>query len=350
MLTRARAAVLLGISALGLLGEACNAQKLVCSTAGINDPSNRTMRRDILNKGLDEFCAQMLVHDAPLKMAPDAPVIGRFFPAQCRQRETESGNLVIDFAGWGYAFTPMSKKVTFTAAANVEYDQDFRCSDDAMYAYFRTKRVNASGIQPKTIEILSAPFAQVAAAYAQQYAQTFGNQLLGQKLAEGFTVIRDPDGNVDMDLGILPLGQRPSHPFAIKSGSKITYENLRTEVHQEQRDFIGPIKLEKSAALYLTAQMDGTDAVDIFVLPQQEGEAAAAAYFNAPQATPLPQPRLDFVVRRGENFVQTVPLPAGMYYVVIDNTSSAGQAMPPQNPLDDRAAVVNYVVQIGEAP
>jgi hypothetical protein len=219
-----------------------------------------------------------------------------------------------------------------------------------MYAYFRTKRVNGSGFAPKTIEALTGPFGQIAAAWAQQNAQTFGNQLLGSKLAEGFTVIRDSDGNVDADLGILPLGQRPSHPFSMKSGDKIIYENLRTEVHQEERDFIGPIKLEKSGALYLTVQMDGTDAIDVFVLSQIEADPALAAYFNEQKATPLAPPRLDFVVRRGDNFVQTVPLPAGMYYVVIDNSSSAGQAMPPQNPLDDRAAVVNYVVQIGDAP
>jgi hypothetical protein len=47
---------------------------------------------------------------------------------------------------------------------------------------------------------------------------------------------------------------------------------------------------------------------------------------------------------------QSIPLPKGVYYVVFDNTPTAGAVSPPNNPLDDRAAVVNYVLQIGDAP
>jgi hypothetical protein len=43
-----------------------------------------------------------------------------------------------------------------------------------------------------------------------------------------------------------------------------------------------------------------------------------------------------------------------MYYVVIDNTPSAGQVAPPPAPLfgvlGDAPAVVNYAIQIGDAP
>jgi hypothetical protein len=108
MMVRARTLLLSCFTLFAATSAGCNAQKIVCSTAGINDPSNRTMRRDILNKGLDQFCTQMLQRDAPLKLAPDAPVIGRFYPAQCTQRENSAGNLIVDFAGWGYAFTNVS--------------------------------------------------------------------------------------------------------------------------------------------------------------------------------------------------------------------------------------------------
>ena len=42
-----------------------------------------------------------------------------------------------------------------------------------------------------------------------------------------------------------------------------------------------------------------------------------------------------------------------MYYVVIDNTPTAGQAAPPPRFLSawaTQAAVVNYAIQIGDAP
>ena len=49
----------------------------------INDPANRTMRRALLKKGMGDFCQQMLERNAPLRLSPDSPVIGRFFPIQC---------------------------------------------------------------------------------------------------------------------------------------------------------------------------------------------------------------------------------------------------------------------------
>ncbi len=42
-----------------------------------------------------------------------------------------------------------------------------------------------------------------------------------------------------------------------------------------------------------------------------------------------------------------------MYYVVIDNTPSAGQAAPPASlfgVVGDTPAVVSYAIQIGDAP
>jgi hypothetical protein len=42
-----------------------------------------------------------------------------------------------------------------------------------------------------------------------------------------------------------------------------------------------------------------------------------------------------------------------MYYVVIDNTPSAGQVASPAPPIGafgDAAAVVDYAIQVGDAP
>src|SRR6478752_367397 len=52
--------------------------------AGVmNDPSNKSLRFDILKFGLDTFCSEMLKGGAPLKFGDDEPVVGRFFAESC---------------------------------------------------------------------------------------------------------------------------------------------------------------------------------------------------------------------------------------------------------------------------
>jgi len=43
-------------------------------------------------------------------------------------------------------------------------------------------------------------------------------------------------------------------------------------------------------------------------------------------------------------------VPPGTYYVVFDNSTSAGQVAPAINLLADPAATISYAVQIGDAP
>ena len=59
----------------------------------------------------------------------------------------------------------------------------------------------------------------------------FGRQLVQGKLAEGFTVIRKPNGDADFGLGIIELGKTPSKPYNVHGSSRIAYENTRTEMH-----------------------------------------------------------------------------------------------------------------------
>jgi len=52
-------------------------------------------------------------------------------------------------------------------------------------------------------------------------------------------------------------------------------------------------------------------------------------------------------------YERALPVPAGMYYVVIDNTSSAGLVSPPApafGAVGDVPAVVRYAVQTGDVP
>jgi hypothetical protein len=342
------AAGVIAITALAAVIPGCSCDPACTLRGPINDPSNRTLRRSIMSTALGEFCKQMLTHNAPLRLANDQPIIGRFYPQQCTQNELQNGDLYVQFSGFGYGWTNLSKKLTFTMSGAVQYNQDFLISDDcAVYAYFRPRNVVGSDFRINKVEQPVASFlAQVTG-----LADTFGRQLVTGKLGEGFTVIHDDHGD-DFGLGIIDKGKRPQHPFDVHGSSRITVENARTEIHQNERDFVGPIEIQGSGrALYLTAQLEGLQAIDLLVLNKPIGDASVGYYFGYEQAGPLAGPPLvSDVVQAGAPFQHTIPLPPGMYYVLLDNTPTAGQVAPPMNPFDDRAALVNYVIQIGDAP
>jgi hypothetical protein len=300
--------------------------------------------------GLSEFCHQMTTHNAPLKLNEGAPVIGRFYAQHCTQKELQNGDLYIEFDGFGYAWTPLSKRITFTMSGAVDYDQDFRIHDNCdIYAYFRTRSVHSSNFQSHVIEQPVANFLNSLT----PMGDNFGRQLLSGKLGEGFTVIREKSGNVDFGLGTIPLGQRPVHPFDVHGTNMITYENLRTEVDQEERDFIGPIEVTDSGrALYIQATMQGVPAIDLMLMKKQDADVSLGLYFNYGQAGPLNASAMLSVVVPGQQpFKQVIPVPKGTYYVVLDNTSTAGSVAPPNlGLLGNAAATVDYVVQIGDAP
>jgi hypothetical protein len=318
----------------------------------INDPSNRTLRRDIMSYGLAEFCREMLARSAPLKLSPTAPVIGRFYPQHCQQQRLDNGDLWLSFDGMGYAFTELSRKVTFTSAATIQYDQDFRCADDnSIYAYFDTRALSPPSFKVIQIE---QPMANLMQGWITPMANDFGRQMVSGQLARGFTVIRGDNGSTDFDVGHLPLGQHPAHPFDLRGQGRVNVESLRTQVYASERDFIGPIDVQGSGrALFLTIQLEGQPAVDAMVIPKSLGDAALQAYVSYGPSGPLPYPPMTSdVIQSGTPYQRAVPVPAGMYYVVIDNTATAGQAAPPASgPFGATpAAVVSYAIQIGDAP
>jgi hypothetical protein len=337
---------------------ACSPNSVCKLGAGINDPSNRTERRNILSFGLSQFCQQMTTHNAPLKMSADAPVTGRFYPQHCTQQTLANGDLLIQFDGMGYAFTPLSRKVGFTSGASIQYDQDFKCaSDDSIYAYFATR---PTGTSPPTFNLLTieSPMANLVQGWIAPYANNFGTQMVSSQLAQGFTVIQGDDGSTDFDVGHLALGQRPSHPFDLHGGGRVMVDSQRVQVYSNERDFIGPIEIKDSGqALYLTASLDGAQAVDLMILPKAMGDPALQAYITVGPVGALPgMPPFSQVLTFGTQYQRAVPLAPGMYYVLIDNTPSAGQVAPPAPmpiPLGgaaEQAAVINYAIQIGDAP
>jgi len=315
----------------------------------INDPSSRSMRRSMLRKGMGDFCQQMLQRNAPLRLSPDSPVIGRFYPQQCTAPESEE--LQVAFNGFGYAYTNVTKKMTFTMQASALYRYDFlvtegdRCD---VYAYFRTSRVDGSDFRVHRIESQAAAMMNSLT----QIGDGFGKQLMGKKLQDGFTVVHFTENNVDdFQLGILPLGRKPFHPYQVHGAERITYENERTEVHQEQRDFVGPIVVEgEGRAIFVQAAVDGAPAVDVMLMRKADAMASLQLYYEYPASGPLAAPPFaGEPLRAGVEMKRGFPVPPGMYYVVFDNTSTAGLVNPPANALDDRAAVINYLIQIGDA-
>lgn len=327
----------------------CGQSTLCAFKSRVNDPANRSMRRGLMSSGLSEFCKQMTTHQAPLRMDPSGPVIGRYYPQQCQQKELENGDLFVQFSGVGYGYTNLSKKVTFSMSGAVEYNQDFLVHDEpcSIYAYFRVRRIAGSDFRTRVVENPVASFANQLTGLGDK----FGQQLVGQNLAQGFTVIHDDRGD-DVSLGIVDLGKRPPHPFDVHGSGRITVENARTEVHQNQRDFIGPIEIDANGrALYVAAQLEGAPAVDVLVLRKEEGEGSLRLYWEHGPSGPLSgAPLGGWILQAGTPLQQAVPLPKGMYYVVLDNTPTAGAVAPPVNLLDDRAAVVSYALQIGDAP
>jgi hypothetical protein len=354
--TLAFPSLLLAATLAGALVEfagACSPNS-VCKLAGpINDPSNRTLRRNIMSFGLGQFCQQMTTRNAPLTLAPDPTVIGRFFPQHCVQQVLDNGDLWVHFDGFGYAWTSLSRKVTFTSAATIQYNQDFKCADDnSIYAYFDTRKVSPPDFRVGQIE---QPGANLVQGWIAPFADSFGQQMVAGQLGQGFTVIQNTDGSTDFSMGHLPLGQRPFHPYQARGNNRVTFESLRTTVHSNERDFIGPITVDGSGrAVYLQMHLDGVPQADVFLVPKSEGDASLQLYTQYGPAGPLAYPpRFSDVVQAGIEYQRAVPVPAGMYYVVIDNTPFAGQAAPAAplfGVVGDTAAVVNYAIQIGDAP
>ena len=70
-------------------------------------------------------------------------------------------------------------------------------------------------------------------------------------------------------------------------------------------------------------------------------------------ATPCLVLDVDRVEANFRSLQRALPLAAGMYYVIVDNTTSAGQVQPAPplfGVVGDTPAVVSYVIQIGDAP
>jgi hypothetical protein len=319
----------------------------------INRLDNKSLRFALLKYGLDEFCTQMTRSGAPIKLADDQPSIGRFFPARCDSRiidDEAAKTFLVQFAGEGYAWTNVTFRMGFEAAGLIEYSPDFLLDGDTMYLYLQPKHIGSTSFSVKMVE---NPGANLALSVAPaQWADKFGQQLVNAQLQQGITVIRQPNGEVDFGFGIIDKGKHPFHPYQVTGEGKVVLANERIEVHSGQREFLGPFEVDSDdRALFFTVGIDGAQAVDVLLVPRDAGSTWLATYIRTPQAAaPTYAPLLDEVVYAQREWRKTVPLSKGMYYLVVDNTATAGRVAPPAAALGDRAAMANCVVQLGDAP
>jgi len=311
----------------------------------INDPSNKSLRFDILKFGLDRFCEEMMRRGVALKLTDDGIVSGRFFADSCQSQslsDWDRKSIVVQFQGLGYTWTNLSGRLGFRAAGLVEYAPDFQLQDGSMYIYFRPQRVDAISFETLLVESAIAQGGMALTGFDPNRA---GNDIVTAQLRRGFTVIRqDSSGAMDFGLGYVPRGKHPFRPFTVDS-SKPSLANDRTVVHVGQQDLIGGLVVnEDGAKLQLNLLMQGTPAIDVQLIPKSFGDVwlrSLATVAGPSQPTGLPI--LSEVLQAGQPWQRLVAVPKGVYYLVLDH-SGLPPTMPPQG--QDLPARVDYAVQL----
>ncbi|MGZ5967599.1 MAG: hypothetical protein ACXWP4_08020 [Polyangiales bacterium] len=318
----------------------------------VNDPANKSLRRGMMSFALDIACKEMLKRPTALREGGELsgsatnPTNGRFFPRTCAQATADNGDLVMTFSGVGYSYVTGAHKVTFEASASVQFDQDFLMSGDVMYAYFKVRQVNSSGFKMKVIEATLPAIANQFTGFADKY----GKSLMNEKIRDGFTVRRKPDSETDFRPGIVELGKWPVVSYKAQAG--LVLANDRTEVHEQQRDFLGPFEITDSdQSIYLTLKIDGAPAMNVLVVDDATAKPWIEKYLTVGDATPPPgKPLGQYIVKQNEELRITAgDGNKGMYWIVLDNTGTIpGGIKPPGNFLDDRAAVASYAIVMGD--
>ncbi len=324
----------------------------VLSSGVINDPANKSLRFDLLKFGLEQFCAEMQRRGVALKLRDSDPNIGRFYATSCQSQvidEEQRQSVVVRYAGRGFGWTNVTQRVGFQSQGLVEYAADFQMHGEAMYIYFRPRNVDSTSFQTTLVE---SQLANTGIAITGVRPDEVGQNIVQSQLRRGFTVIRYAEsGETDFAIGVVALGRRPFHPFQVVSSERQTLDNDRTEVHSGQQDYIGGFTVpDDDQALYLTMTLDGAPEVDIMLLPKAMGDGLIATYTTAPGPAAPQSTAFGAVLRAGTQLRQYMPVPPGTYYLLVDHSAAVGQTAPPNVALDDRAARIDYLIQVGDRP
>ena len=104
---------------------------------------------------------------------------------------------------------------------------------------------------------------------------------------------------------------------------------------------------DEGTALSLTASVDGAPTIDVLVVPRATGQAWLQEYTPELPTPPPGPPMLDETVTTGALWRRTLRVPKGEYFVVFDNTATAGHSALPGNRWRRWAALVSYAVKVG---
>ncbi|MFO0587462.1 MAG: hypothetical protein U0441_07980 [Polyangiaceae bacterium] len=342
--TTARAALAVGAIAASFSVAGCP-----CLESVVN-PSPALQWWLFSNFGASRTCPEMLKTGIPLRLQNGNPAIGRFFPTQCSYMVDDSRRtLAVSFAGTGYGYMSPAKRIGFTVSGTIELRPSMQIAGDKVYVFGQFNRI----INGPTfvVNYIENPVVDIAANFpgVGSVANLFGNQIVAGELTRGFTVVNSDKGN-DFALGILPPPQVPTHPFDTSASERYTFANETVEVHQNERDYLGPFEVpEAGKTLFLMFNNSGP-ALDVMVVNRATGDQWRDQYQRGMLA-PAPGP----VVAGGPlnaNMSDTrrYSLAPGSYYVVLDHTATAGLVAPPAsiNPLADSMSRISYIAQLGE--
>lgn len=339
----------------GLVSQGCAGREAfgvsamsVVSAGVLNDPSNKTLRFDLLTYGMDRFCEEMLRRGAPLKLSDGDPVLGRFFADGCSSQVLDNPDrqsVVLRFSGKGYGYTNLTGRLGFSSTGLVEYAADFQLADESMYIYFRPRSVGQVAFSPLLIE---SAVARAGVGVPGLTPEEVGKDIVERQLARGFTVIRRTEtGEVEYCPGLLPLGQRPFEPYQVSGSTKLTLDNDRTEIFAGQQDFVGGLHVaDADRRLFLNVALDGAPAADLFVVSAADAQTMLQAYVTRAGSTPLPHaPMLEAQVAAQTPLQLSLDVPPGDYFLVFDHSAGVGRAAPAPG---QQAARLDYLAQLGE--
>ncbi len=326
-----------GKDAAGLIGQGI-----------VNNPSNKSLRFDMLKFGLGEFCRELLEHGAPLRLSDGQPVIGRYFGESCSAKSidnVEKSTIIVQFGGQGYAWTAGTGRLGFRAQGLLELAPDFRIHDDAMYVFFRPVQVDTSDFE---LLMTEHPLAQAVADLVGIDEQALGKAIIQAQLGRGFTAIRyDADGHTDFALGLIDPGDRPFRPYTVLSSPRTTEANGRTELFAGQQDFVGRIHVGSGEKVMITLRLEGTDSIDFALLSEASATPHLRDYLSKPGS--LRAKTVPSFLAKATSSVPTraaIKVPEGSYYLVLDHSPAWGDNTPEANSLPAR---IDYLIQTGAA-
>lgn len=313
----------------------------------VNSASNKSLRFDMIKFGLKEFCNELMLRGAPLRLADGQPVIGRFFGESCQAKSVETldkSSVIVQFGGRGFAWTAGTGRLGFRARGLLELAPDFRIHEEAMYVYFRPVQVDTSDFE---LLMTERPIAQTAAAIAGFTEKEVGQAIINAQLGRGFTAIRyDADGHTDFALGLVDRGKTPFRPFHVVSSPRTTMANGRTELFVGQQDLIGKIRVQKGESVTVTLRLEGTDAVDFALLSASAAAPHLDRYLTRPGLVPARVvPTFLSIATTQAPTKARVAVPPGDYYVLLDHSAAWGETTPGEDALPAR---VDYLVQTGD--